>query len=110
MLITVRGSKTGREYTTPVNYVREDATLTVVSHTDRSWWRNLGEGARVSVTLKGRKLIGWAAVEPIGGYELIPAYLAYREKLGHPVSEEKAAEAARELVLIKVELNEGPQE
>lgn len=41
MLITVRGRKSGRELTTPVNYVRRGTDLLTVSLRSRTWWRNL---------------------------------------------------------------------
>lgn len=54
LLITVRGRKSGRTYTTPVNYVRDGDKLLVVSRPERTWWRNLRDGAPVIVRLKGQ--------------------------------------------------------
>ena len=54
MLITVTGRKTGKRYTTPVNYVQERHVLSVLSHAHRTWWRNLRGGAPVKVLLRGR--------------------------------------------------------
>jgi deazaflavin-dependent oxidoreductase (nitroreductase family) len=53
MLITVTGRKSGRAITTPVNYYRDNNTLWVISKRDRKWWRNLCEGADVTLHLKG---------------------------------------------------------
>lgn len=50
MLISVRGRKTGRRLTTPVNYVRVGDELLVVSFRSRTWWRNL-RGRPVTVEL-----------------------------------------------------------
>jgi deazaflavin-dependent oxidoreductase (nitroreductase family) len=105
MLITVEGHKTGHKYTTPVNYVRDGDELTVVSRRDRTWWRNVSGGAPITVRLRGRVLTGRAEVAPAGGYDLIPAYMAYRKKLGHPVSPTTAEQLARDIVMIKVELD-----
>ena len=58
MLITYTGRKSGRAYTTPVNYVRDGETLLVVSPRDRIWWRNLRGGAPVTVLVAGRTLRG----------------------------------------------------
>ncbi|MGE5642713.1 MAG: nitroreductase/quinone reductase family protein, partial [Byssovorax cruenta] len=41
MLITVTGRKTGKKYTTPVGYFRENGDLLVLTSRDRTWWRNL---------------------------------------------------------------------
>jgi deazaflavin-dependent oxidoreductase (nitroreductase family) len=53
MLITVRGKKSGKAYTTPVNYVRSGDDLITVSFKSRRWWRNLRGGAGVRVRLQG---------------------------------------------------------
>ena len=58
MLITYTGRKSGRAYTTPVNYVRDADTLFVVSPRERIWWRNLRGGAPVTVRVAGRDLRG----------------------------------------------------
>jgi hypothetical protein len=58
MLITVTGRRTGREHTLPVMYTRSGEVLTVpVMWPERKlWWRNLRDGAPVSVRLNGREL------------------------------------------------------
>ena len=62
MLITVRGRKTGKEYSTPVGFYRENDSLWVLSSRDRTWWRNLRGGANVRLLLKGRNLSGRAKI------------------------------------------------
>ena len=56
MLLTVRGRRTGRLFTTPVGYSREGDSLWVSTSRDRIWWRNLQGGADVQLLLK-RKLV-----------------------------------------------------
>ena len=56
MLLTVRGRRTGRLFTTPVGYYREGDSLWVITSRDRIWWRNLQGGADVQLLLK-RKLV-----------------------------------------------------
>jgi deazaflavin-dependent oxidoreductase (nitroreductase family) len=73
MLITVTGRKSGRKYTTPVNYVREGEKLWVTSYRQRTWWRNLIGGAPVSVLLAGR--------ESKGRGEALTDEMAVRENL-----------------------------
>jgi deazaflavin-dependent oxidoreductase (nitroreductase family) len=63
MLLTVRGRKTGKPYSTPVDYYEEDGLLWVLSNRDRSWWRNLQGGANVEMFLKGKPVMGTAALE-----------------------------------------------
>lgn len=62
MLITVTGRKTGKQYTTPVNYVRKENTLSVVTHQHRTWWRNLRGGAPVLLHLRGQRVAAHASV------------------------------------------------
>ena len=62
MLITVKGRKTGKEYSTPVGFYRENDSLWVLSSRDRTWWRNLRGGANVRLLLKGRNLSGRAKI------------------------------------------------
>ena len=59
LLVTVQGWKTGRRYTTPVNYVRDGETLLVVSDPGRTWWRNLIGGAPVVMRLDGEDVRGY---------------------------------------------------
>lgn len=63
MLITVTGRKTGRKYSTPVGFYREGDFLWVMTSRDRSWWRNVKNGANVSLLLKGRTVNGFAQAE-----------------------------------------------
>jgi deazaflavin-dependent oxidoreductase (nitroreductase family) len=60
MLITFTGRRSGKAYTTPVNYVRNGDVLLVTSQRGRTWWKNLRGGAPVSVRLQGRDLKGIA--------------------------------------------------
>ena len=53
LLVTVSGRKSGRQITTPVNYVRDGDTLWVTSTRQRTWWRNLRGGAPLTVQLQG---------------------------------------------------------
>lgn len=56
MLITVKGRKTGKSYSTPVGYYRENGHLWVMSNRDRTWWRNVRGGADVKLLIKGKTI------------------------------------------------------
>jgi deazaflavin-dependent oxidoreductase (nitroreductase family) len=58
MLITYTGRRSGKVYTTPVNYVRDGDELLVTSYRHRTWWRNLRGGAPVILRLRGQDLKG----------------------------------------------------
>jgi len=65
MLITVTGCKTGKKYSTPVGFYREgrEACLWVLTSRDRTWWRNVKNGATVSLLLKGKTVSAFAEAE-----------------------------------------------
>jgi len=63
LLITVTGRKTGKQYTTPVEYFREDGDLWVMTSRDRTWWRNLRGGAKVSLLLKRKSVTARAELD-----------------------------------------------
>ncbi len=56
MLVTVKGRRSGRVISTPVNFVRDRESLWAVSQPDRQWWRNLRGGAPVTLRLAGRNI------------------------------------------------------
>jgi deazaflavin-dependent oxidoreductase (nitroreductase family) len=56
LVITVSGRKSGKLYTFPVSYIRDGETLLIISQKDRTWWKNLQGGARVSVFVQGHML------------------------------------------------------
>jgi hypothetical protein len=63
MLITVTGRRSGRSYTTPVEYERSRDQVHAKSWSSRTWWRNLEGGAPVSVLVRGRWLQGRGVAE-----------------------------------------------
>ena len=60
LLISFAGRRSGKIYTLPVSYARDGETIVIVSQADRSWWRNLHEGAPVQVYMQGKHLNGYA--------------------------------------------------
>ena len=63
MLVSVTGRKSGKVYTTPVNYHRAGETLQVISERERTWWRNLrGEGAAATLRMQGQDMQTWGRV------------------------------------------------
>ena len=61
LVITFKGAKTGKEYSTPVSYFMEDSAVYCFTH--GTWWRNLEAGAPVKLCLKGREREGFAEIE-----------------------------------------------
>lgn len=66
MLITYTGRKSGKTYTTPVNYVRAGDMFLTLSYQQRTWWRNLRGGAPVILRVQGQDYKALAEVcEPV---------------------------------------------
>lgn len=61
MLLTFTGRKSGRRYTLPVRYLRDNETLLTL--TDSPWWRNLRGGAPVDLFIAGQNVRGCAEVK-----------------------------------------------
>lgn len=61
MVLMFTGRTSGRHYTIPVRYIREEQTLFTV--TSRPWWRNLRGGTPVEVYVAGQKMHGHAQVK-----------------------------------------------
>jgi phosphoribosylformylglycinamidine (FGAM) synthase-like amidotransferase family enzyme len=58
MLITFKGRKSGKQYSIPVNYARNNDTLLVVTEQQRKWWKNFEDGTIVSISVKRQMLEG----------------------------------------------------
>ncbi|GAB4533133.1 MAG: nitroreductase/quinone reductase family protein [Anaerolineae bacterium] len=112
MLITYTGHKSGRLYTTPVNYLRDGDVFTTISYRQRVWWRNLRGGAPVTIRVQGKDLEAVADVveddETVAGH--LAAYLQKAPRLaryfdvrinphGQPDPDD-VARAARERVIV----------
>ena len=62
LLMTYTGRKSGKVYSTPMNYVRLEDVLLTTSYRERTWWRNLRGGAEVTVRVQGQDLQAQAEV------------------------------------------------
>lgn len=114
MLLTFTGRRSGRAYTTPVNYVRDGENLLVVASREHSWWKNLRGGTPVSVRVGGRDMR--AEAEALEGEEAkegllavlraVPAYRRYwKVELGvdgRPRDREVLGRLAASNVLVRV--------
>lgn len=81
LLITFTGRKSGKVYTTPVQYHQDGKRVVVVTSRAYTWWKNLEGGADVRLRLRGQDQAGRA--------ETTHAEAAIREMLrqiypGHP--------------------------
>ncbi|MGH2578808.1 MAG: nitroreductase/quinone reductase family protein, partial [Actinomycetota bacterium] len=119
MLITVRGRRSGSEYTFPVQYAQTDGTIWVVpGHPERkTWWHNLAPEAPVRVHLRGHDLAGRAqsfsgTTDPSPVEQGLRAYVLRFSAVGRKVGivtregaldERRLAEAAKNGVIVRIE-------
>lgn len=61
-VMTVTGSKSGRRYTVPVQYLDHDGELVVLSQRMRKWWRNIATRPDVEMRVEGRSTRGHARI------------------------------------------------
>jgi len=114
LLITFTGRKSGKNYTTPVNYVIDGNVIFITSLRSRTWWRNLRGDAKISVQLQGKYLETYGEViednenvkEQLMRYlQNVPQYARYfkvnLDHDGHP-NPEDVAQVAKERVMILV--------
>lgn len=75
MLMTVTGRKSGKQYLIPVQYAQDDSTLYIITSEGYTWWKNLRDGAEVTVLLRGETHTGRAAAHT--------EHVAIREAIEH---------------------------
>ena len=119
MLISVTGRKTGTKYTTPVGYYRAGGNLWVMTSRERTWWRNVRDGAEVTLRLHGKEAAGFAeavldeeavAQQVIEYVRQIPRSansLGVRMEDGEPHPED-AARLAKKRLFVKIKLSSYP--
>ena len=116
MLITVTGRKTGKKYTTPVGFYRDEDVLWILSSRDRTWWRNVSGGADVEMRIRGKDVTGFAeavmdeeaVASQLGEYlkhvPIAAKPMGVRMDNGKPHPED-AAQLAKERLFVKIKLN-----
>ncbi len=60
LLLTFTGRKSGKIYTTPVQYTQDGDTLYIITSAGYTWWKNLRGGADVALRLRGQTVTGRA--------------------------------------------------
>jgi hypothetical protein len=62
-LLSFAGRKTGKLYTIPVSYDRQDDIVTVITKRQRKWWHNFETPIEVGLRLAGRMHTGKAEIQ-----------------------------------------------
>ncbi len=102
LLVTFTGRKTGRTYSTPINYRQDGPLIQLISHRGRAWWRNFEGGAPVTLRLRGQDRQATANVVAASRDDLMRALCAVYP--GLPAA--RGAQLLNESVLIHVRLGE----
>ncbi len=116
MIITYTGRKSGKVFSTPVNYVRDGEALWTVSYRGRTWWRNLSDSP-VTLRIQGKDVTG-VAKAITDQREVADCLMVYLRKApqiakymgvgldasGQPKAE-GVAEAAKARVMVRVQLS-----
>lgn len=117
MLITFRGRRSGRRFTTPVGYQQDGATLHALIH--RPWWKNMRGGASVMVRLRGQDRVGQAVaiedpdqilpwlrrrITEIGGIKNARRLGLTELDLTHEPSDDELRHAIRGAALLRIQL------
>jgi len=101
LLITVTGRKSGKTYTTPVEYRQENQCVTIISRQGRTWWKNVVEAAPVTLLLRGQEVSGQARVLSLNDTDLVRVlHQRYPTALAHKLESERD-----QLVVIGVDIN-----
>ncbi len=115
LLIRFRGRKSGREFTTPVRYIRSGAAIQCFTGRTNQWWRNMREGAEVTLVVEGRSApyIMTAILEPekvaaslgklLEKFPQDAPYYEIKTAKGSLVSEAQLRSAAARTVLVQGE-------
>ena len=115
MIMTYTGRKSGKTFSTPVNYVRDGDVLWTVSYRHRTWWRSLDDSP-VTLRVQGKDVTG-VAKAITGQQEVADCLMAYLRKApqiakyigvgldasGQPKAE-GVAEAAKTRVMVRIQL------
>jgi F420H(2)-dependent quinone reductase len=99
MLLTFFGHKSGKEFTTPINYIQEGKRITVITGFQHHWWMNLRKSSPVTLLVRGEEYEGLAQVSTDSAIEETV------EKVYKGISHAKAAEISKDMVVITIDLN-----
>ena len=117
LLMTYIGRKSGKSYTTPMNYIDIEGTLYTLSSRDRLWWRNLRGGADVNLRLQGANIPARAQVieDEDQVFQALTAYFNSAPQIAKYVAINLESDgtpnladvekAAKERVVVRTELN-----
>lgn len=102
MVIEFKGRKSGRLYTTPVEYLRDGNLVIFFTQRQRVWWKNLLDHATVTLRLQGRDVKGTAKRLTLDERIIVERLI----DLYHRMTHDQAVAIAHQLVMVEIELVE----
>jgi hypothetical protein len=103
LLLTYTGRKSGRSYTLPISYAQQNSRLLLITRRPKAWWKNVADGAPVSLWLRGEQRAGWAKVVPANHEAQVEALLTVYRGMPRRLAERQAPEA----IVVEIELRSG---
>lgn len=113
LLIRFRGRKTGRQFTTPVRYIRDDdGSIHLFTGQANQWWRNMRGGAPVVLVIAGRSVpctmtvieqpdrVATALARLLARFPQDAPYYEIESRKGQPISDAQIRVAAARTVLV----------
>lgn len=101
LLISFNGRKSGKPYSTPINYAIDGNTITLITKRSRAWWKNLQGGVPVKVIVQGKEQSGTAeAVTPDD-----QTIIAELQKVYSGIPRSYAEKLVSDTVVIRIHLN-----
>jgi deazaflavin-dependent oxidoreductase (nitroreductase family) len=116
MIITYTGRKSGKMFSTPVNYVREGDVLWTISYRQRTWWINLHDSP-VTVRIQGKDFpcVGRAITDQQEVADCLMAYLRKAPQIAKYIGvgldangqprQDDVANAAQMRVMVRIQLS-----
>ena len=116
MIITYTGRKSGKTYSTPVNYVRDGDMLWTISFRQRTWWRNL-HASPVTLRIQGKDFpcVGRAITDQREVADCLMAYLRKAPQIAKYIGvgldangqprQDDVANAAQMRVMVRIQLS-----
>jgi hypothetical protein len=99
MLLSINDGS-GKTYTTPADYKRDQNSIIVLARKERGWWKNLRGGVSVTARICGQNLSGIADVAKLDKGALFETV-----KWMHPtMPAQQIADMLPELVVIQIHL------
>ena len=102
LLITFTGRKSGKVYSTPVQYIRDGDTLTVFTYRNPVWWHNLRDGATVELLVRGESHKGTASTTLAEENESL--MLEQMAKLYARMTDDRRSGMVKDMVMLQIEL------